>query len=205
MFAHRWRNSKVLVQEDPAGLTLDNLALPGSAVNSFMIRKCYVEAEKLVWDTAILAPETGVILSGQSGIGMFISSVSPSSLQPETFVGKTLFIWFLLVRLLSMEQVVVLHIAGGGPTGGPILFYHNAVYTASPAAGGSTLPIPRKAFIWSLFDLKRGDHPPLALYPQCFPVQAPSPNPERYAEWRKERSPFFTYFPLWSLDELQRA
>ena len=80
-----------------------------------MIRKCYVDAEKLVWNRAIFAPKTGVILSGQPGIGKFISSVSPSSLQLETFVGKTLFIWFLLVRLLSMKQVVVLHIAGGGP------------------------------------------------------------------------------------------
>jgi hypothetical protein len=212
VFAHKWRNSEVLVQEDPAESTLDNLALPGSEDDSFMIRKCYVDAEKLVWNRAIFAPKTGIILSGQPGIGKFIniSSVSPSSLQLETFVGKTLFIWFLLVRLLSMKQVVVLHIAGGGPTGGPILFYHNAVYTTSPAVGGSALPVPRTGlkrptFIWSLFDLKRGDHPPLALYPQCFPVQAPSPNPERYSEWRKVRNPFFTYFPLWSRDELRSA
>ena len=105
-YSYKWRDSEVLVQEDPAGSTLDNLALPGCKDDSFMIRKCYVEAEKLVWNRAIFAPQTGVILSGQPGIGKFISSVSPSSLQLETFVGKTLFIWFLLVRLLSMKQVV---------------------------------------------------------------------------------------------------
>lgn len=65
VFAHKWRNSEVLVQEDPAESTLDNLALPGSEDDSFMIRKCYVDAEKLVWNRAIFAPKTGVILSGQ--------------------------------------------------------------------------------------------------------------------------------------------
>ena len=43
---------------------------------SLMIRNCYVEAEKLVWKNAVRLPKTGVIITGQPGIGMIISCIS---------------------------------------------------------------------------------------------------------------------------------
>ena len=41
-----------------------------------MVRNCYVEAEKLVWKNAVRLPKTGVIITGQPGIGMIISCIS---------------------------------------------------------------------------------------------------------------------------------
>ena len=37
VFAHKWRNSEVLVQEDPTESTLDNLALPGSEDDTIVL------------------------------------------------------------------------------------------------------------------------------------------------------------------------
>ncbi|KAF8310246.1 hypothetical protein F5887DRAFT_581389 [Amanita rubescens] len=41
-----------------------------------MIRNCYVEAEKFVWKNDLSSPRTGVIITGQPGIGMTISCIS---------------------------------------------------------------------------------------------------------------------------------
>ncbi|KAM6489766.1 hypothetical protein JOM56_014789 [Amanita muscaria] len=182
-FADRWRDLEDLDREDPSGLFLDNLALPASQDNSLMIRKCYVEAEKLVWKWALSFPITGVIITGQSGI------------------GKTLFIWYLLIRLLCMKQVVLLH-AGDQD----VLFYNDGVYGASRDARAYDLPSPGpNLFIWSLFDLYPQEMvPAFAVQPQCFPVQGPSPNRDLYP-WLKQRSPLYTVFPLWTFEELQLA
>ncbi len=75
-FADKWRNDEDLNRKDPSGITLDNLALPASGDDSLMIRNCYVEAEKLVWKNALSNPRTGVIITGQPGIGMIISCIS---------------------------------------------------------------------------------------------------------------------------------
>ncbi|KAK2460423.1 hypothetical protein APHAL10511_007588 [Amanita phalloides] len=70
-----------------------NLRLPAVPHGSF-VRDAYLEAEKLVWTRALTHSSTGVILTGQPGI------------------GKTFFLWYMLVRLLQMKQVVLLHICG---------------------------------------------------------------------------------------------
>jgi hypothetical protein len=119
----------------------------------------------------------------------------------ETFVGKTLFLWYLLLRLLSMKQVVLLRADRQD-----ILFYHDGVYGTSPATRARHLPSPHPGtFIWSLFDLLSGEiFPELAIETRCFPVQCPSPNRALYP-WRKQRSPLYTVFPLWSIEELELA
>jgi len=111
------------------------------------------------------------------------------------FEGKTLFLYYLLVRLLQRKQVV--------------LFYHNEVYTADMKAPGS-LPNPisksSDVFIWSLFDIRKPKEPKkfLVTYP-CLPVQTASPNPVRYKIWGKERKPLLTGLPLWTRDELAQG
>ncbi|KAM6501894.1 hypothetical protein JOM56_001871 [Amanita muscaria] len=181
-FVDKWRNGD-LDREDPSELFLNDLALPVSSDNSLMVRKCYVEAEKLVWKTALSFPKTGAIITGQPGI------------------GKTLFIWYLLIRLLHMEQVILLH-AGGQD----VLFYSGGIYGASRDARTYDLPSPgSNSFIWSLFDLCPQEQvPAFAIHPQCFPVQGPSPNRDLYL-WQKQRGPFYTVFPLWTLEELRNV
>ena len=76
-FADKWRNVTDFDREDLSGSILYDLDLPVLAHdNSLMIRNCYVEAEKLVWKRALSLPRTGVIFTGQSGIGMIISCIS---------------------------------------------------------------------------------------------------------------------------------
>ncbi len=198
-FAHKWRNAKNFDQEDLSGLNIV-LAMPElSRDNSLMVRSCYVEAEKLVWKKALSLPEAGVIVTGQPGIGMIISLFR--YVFAETFVGKTLFLWYLLLRLLNMKQVVLLHVRCTD-----LLFYHDGVYHPSRDAIVSDLPSPGDGlFIWSLFDLDQNEAiPQFAVYPQCFPVQGPSPNLNLYTWWKK-RGPYYTVFPLWTLEELDHA
>jgi hypothetical protein len=102
------------------------------------------------------------------------------------FEGKTLFLYYLLVRLLQRKQVVLF-----SPNGERLyLFYHNEVYAVEMTALGETLPNPisdsSNVFIWSLFDIQQPIEPtsPLVTYP-CLPVQTASPNPIRYKIWDK--------------------
>lgn len=115
--------------------------------------------------------------------------------------------WYLLVRLLNMKQVVLLHALRDSP----LLFYHGTVYNGKNAQI-FTLPTPPShleshPFIWSLLDLGMPDDAPgLAVDPSvCFPVQTSSPNPLRYKLWRKERGALYTGFPLWDPEELRNA
>ena len=198
-FADKWRHFN-FDRGDPSGLKID-LALPAlSGDDCLIVRSCYVEAEKLVWKQALSLPQTGVIIMGQPGIGMIISLFQYAFV--EIFVGKTLFLWYLLLRLLSMRQVVLVHVSGLD-----VLFYHDGVYRPSRDANVSDLPSPGAgSFIWSLFDLYPNEMvPPFAVDPQCFPVQGPSPNPSLYRNWRKVRGPRYTVFPLWTLEELNHA
>ena len=74
-FANKWRNVEGFDQENLSG-TIVGLDLPASQDYSLMVRNCYVEAEKLVWKNAVRLPKTGVIITGQPGIGMIISCIS---------------------------------------------------------------------------------------------------------------------------------
>jgi hypothetical protein len=98
------------------------------------------------------------------------------------FEGKTLFLYYLLVRLLQQKQVVLF-----SPNSKKLfLFYHNGVYTASmnmlDTGIGILLPNPVSyslhVFIWLLFDIHKREEPEtfLVAYP-CLPVQTASPNP----------------------------
>ena len=119
------------------------------------------------------------------------------------FKGKTLFNLYLLIRLLQRKQVVLF-----SPDGRTVyLFYHNEVYKARMVdLERDFLPIPipsSKAFIWSLFDIRKPEEPELFMVSHpCFPVQTALPDPIRYHTWRKKRDPLLTGLPLWTREEL---
>ena len=149
----------------------------------------------------------GVIITGQPGTGAYLLSYVHYRIRSIMFEGKTLFNYYLLVRLLQRKQVVLF-----SPDGKIVyLFYFNEVYTvnmdglAVPGVGAS-YPHPissSDAFIWCLFDMwdKKGPERFMVSYP-CVPVQVVSPDPTRYSTWRKERCPLTTGLPLWTRDEL---
>ncbi|KDR75596.1 hypothetical protein GALMADRAFT_140226 [Galerina marginata CBS 339.88] len=158
-----------------------------SISSTILVRNSYVEMFDTIWARSIKTRgRHGVIVTGQSG------------------TGKTLFNYYLLIRLLRLKQVVLF-----SPEGNQVyLFYHGEVYTNSMEALTAVsvdVPFPdpissSNAFIWSLFDIQEPDiflvsHP-------CFPVQTTSPDPRRYSLWRKKQRPLLTGLPLWTRDEL---
>ncbi|KAF8968253.1 hypothetical protein BDZ97DRAFT_1799501 [Flammula alnicola] len=135
---------------------------------------------------------TGTIITGQPG------------------TGKTLLLYYLLVRLLHLKQVVLFSLDGVRLH----LFYHDKVHTVSTMAllavqQEQQLPKPkssRKVFIWSLFDIREQNEPERFLvHRPCLPVQAALLDPIRYETWYEEESPLLTGLPLWTRDELARG
>ena len=122
------------------------------------------------------------------------------------FEGKTLFLYYLLVRLLQRKQVVLFSQDGEQL----YLFYHNEVYMTANEGRRVSLPKPisdsSNVFIWSLFDIYEQREPEtfLVTYP-CSPVQTASPNSIRYKIWDKEQFPLHTGLPLWTRDELAQG
>ena len=128
----------------------------------------------------------------------------PVSVHPlelcSLFTGKTLFLCYLLIRLLRMKQPVLLYLTSTTS----LLFWNRKVYTSPTDKVHLPTPLDNSTlFIWSLFDVKGREEPPdIATYMRCFPVQAPSPSDSRHTIWRKEQGPLFAVFPLWTRKEL---
>ncbi len=128
------------------------------------------------------------------------------------FIGKTLFLFYLLVRLLQLQQVVLFTLDGNNL----YLFYHGKVYTTTMALLYTTqrayrLPQPKsqtslKVFMWSLFDIHKKQEPDWVLITHpCLPVQAAPPDSIRFKIWRKEFQPMRVGLPLWTRDELAKG
>ncbi|KAI9511305.1 hypothetical protein F5148DRAFT_1322945, partial [Russula earlei] len=71
-----------------------------------LICECYREAEKVVWQQAVNLPRDRIIFTGQPGI------------------GKTYFVWYLLIHLLEDNQTIMFIVDGESP----ILFYLDGIY-----------------------------------------------------------------------------
>lgn len=170
--------------------------------NTVLIRDCYREAEKVAWRIADTSSGSrSVIFTGQPGIGQYsLHYCSPCGADLTNPTGKTIFIWYLLVRLLQQKQVVLFHFESIC-----LLFYFDGVYKLRDA--GANLPKPQRgAFIWSLVDVDRGNPvPPLACSIHCFPVIAPSPKLSPYKRLVDTRAPLVTAFPPWSMEELRQG
>ena len=183
-------------------------AVDPSISSSILVRESYVTMFDTVWAQAMRSKgRKGVIIAGQSGIGTYLPS-HIHSLRWIVFEGKTLFLYYLLIRLLQRKQVVLF-----SPDGEALyLFYHDQVYYRIGGIGGIDVPLPlpisnsSNVFIWSLFDIRLPEEPKrfLVTYP-CLPVQTASLNSIRYKIWDKERMPLHTGLPLWTRDELARG
>ncbi|KAF8802999.1 hypothetical protein BYT27DRAFT_7196147 [Phlegmacium glaucopus] len=196
-FRTKWHGATDLASlVDPESRISPSLALEPLPSNitcdlpSVLVRKSYVSVFDHIWAQAMISKgKHGAIVTGQPGI------------------GKTLFQYYLLIRLLQLKQVVLFTLNGEDL----LLFYHNEVHQAVlgdirrevlPQAKSQSSNI----FIWSLFDIEGQNEPKgILVRPPCLPVQTASPNPSRYKTWYKERAPLFTALPLWTHDELMKG
>ncbi|KAI9507031.1 hypothetical protein F5148DRAFT_966693, partial [Russula earlei] len=96
-------------ESEPMAETFDLGDLASLHNTTALVRKCYREAEKVVWHEAVRSPNRGIIFTGQPGI------------------SKTLFLWYLLICLLQNNQNI-LFINDGGRA---ILFYLSNIYALS--------------------------------------------------------------------------
>ena len=112
-----------------------------------------------------------------------------------------MFLSFLLARLLSVRQVVLLY-----TNAETYLFYRGQAYSRPTGPRLKHLPtrtIERYCPIWMLIDMddaNRGPHIGKRL--NIWPIQASSPNPTRWRVWKKQYGAFLFGMPLWSMDEL---
>ncbi|KAI0773478.1 hypothetical protein C8Q74DRAFT_1368075 [Fomes fomentarius] len=193
-FAKRWRDHNGPVYKEVDGARIIDLSdicdLVADLPPSILVRTCYDDAVIATLQTAAGASGSGMIFTGQPGI------------------GKTTFLLYLLVVLLQRKQLVLLTLVPSKP---PLLFYHDGVYNATTSPHIEHFPFPNcergaAVLIWSLFEANEECVPESAYSaPILFPVQASSPNPKLYARWRKERGAVLSAFPLWGFDELKQG
>ena len=116
--------------------------------------------------------------------------------------GKTSFLKFMLIWLLSDQQVVLLC-----NNRRVYLFYRDEVYSQPTSDGLWALPVhltdPHHS-IWALIDVDYQEHgPPITGDQVVWPIQASSPNPARWRSWHKQFGGAALWgMPLWSLKEL---
>lgn len=176
------------------------------ASTSILIRDCYPTMFDIVYGRAMECyGGDGVAITGQPGIGvclLFYPFLENESY--NIFAGKTLSLYYFLIRLLQLRQVILF-----SPKGEVVyLFYHDGVYMLPEARGSVSdiLPVPKTspgAFIWSLFDISVEAEPPSILVDwPCFPIQTASPNPSRFKVWSEARHTLQTGLPLWTKEEL---
>ncbi|RPD61542.1 hypothetical protein L226DRAFT_612418 [Lentinus tigrinus ALCF2SS1-7] len=195
LFANRWREATEQeifdTYEEGARvlkITDDRCIMSRQHMEQIIVRDCYLEAYKVAWCYAVEHYKAGVVFTGQPGI------------------GKTTFLWFLLVCLLQKKQMVLLKFDGVNQE--PLLFHADGrVYVTLDASNHPVTSDPnmqRDMFIWSLFDVGEQEGPPEdMILPLLFPVQAPSPNLDRYDDWSVRHRALVTGLPLWTRDELR--
>jgi hypothetical protein len=115
--------------------------------------------------------------------------------------GKTTFLKFMLARLISARQVVLLC-----DNGMVYLFYCGKVYSQQTESGFQGLPRRQRTRycpIWALIDVGFGDQgPPVSLSSNMWPIQTTSPNPRRYKSWRKQNGAALLGMRIWEMEEL---
>jgi len=116
-------------------------------------------------------------------------------------LGKTLFLTFMLVKLISAGQVVLLY---NPPE--VYLFYHGQVYSRLAKDGFESLPKHRRMTycpIWALIDGDYGSQGlPIGLSPVTWPVYASSPSPTRWTPLLEQNGATLLGMPLWNMEEL---
>jgi hypothetical protein len=120
------------------------------------------------------------------------------------FLGKTMFLNFLLARLISARQVVLLHNISK-----VYLFYRGQVYSRLEVSGLKNLPKRLETGyypLWLLIDVDtRGQEPIIPGGPELWPIQACSPNHLQWKPWKKQFGAAEWGMPLWDMEELMEG
>jgi len=115
-----------------------------------------------------------------------------------------MFLKFMLARLISDRQVVLLY-----DTYTAFLFFHGKVYSRPTQCGFGDLPRRKGALycpIWALIDVDYLDHgPPITGSDNTWPIQASPPDPIRWNSWSKQNEATLLGMPLWEMDELMEG
>lgn len=147
---------------------------------------------------------TGAVLTGQPGTGELYRHI-PSPSDTHRLIcspGKTTFLMFMLVRLISALQVVLF--CGSSKI---YLFYRGRAYCRPTESGFDNLPIHTKRHpIWALINMDYKDHgPPITEEPNIWPIQAASTNPVRWKSWSRQNEAALLGMPRWTEEELTKG
>ncbi|KAF9070018.1 hypothetical protein BDP27DRAFT_1447308 [Rhodocollybia butyracea] len=222
--ASRWQkfynHSKSLI--DPFSSAADELQLlpAGTSQKPFrIIRKCqhgqililpeYRETIRRIILLYLLKPSTGVVITGQPGI------------------GKSVLLAYLLTVLLNIPEDGALTCHNTSLTGVPeihksapvffytpsdkVLFFGGQCYFLAPGTifTQNMLPEPVEDEgppVWYLVDMDQFEgEPVLDGKATIFPVQSAAPNPIRYRLWSRTREAIYIGLPLWDEKHLRRG
>jgi hypothetical protein len=149
----------------------------------------------------------GVALTGQPGVGESSRQDPPPRATTNRHIhspGKTTFLNFLLARLISARQVVLLY-----GVSGIRLFFKGRVYSRPAVYGFGSLPRrPGAQYspIWMLTDIdNKSEALPFPTGLKVWPIQASSPNPARWKVWQKQYGAALWGMPLWDMKELMEG
>ncbi len=146
----------------------------------------------------------GAVLTGQPGIGASLRSLPCATTHQRIFPGKTTFLKFMLARLISARQVVLLC-----DSSDVHLFYRGQVYFRSAMFGFGGLPKRRRTPycpIWALIDMDyQHQGPPITGSSNIWPIQASSPDPARWKHWHKQNGAALLGLPPWNMEELMKG
>ena len=119
--------------------------------------------------------------------------------RPIRSPGKSTFLMFMLARLLSLRQVVLLcdNLV-------VYLFYRGKVYTRSAEIGPGNLPTKDSGYcpVWGLIDVDYMNEEPsssITSNSNVWPIQASLPDPLRWRSWRTQNNAasLTLDMPLW--------
>ena len=115
--------------------------------------------------------------------------------------GKTIFLRFMLARLISAHQVVLVYAASNS-----YLFYRGQVYSRSTSCFQDLPTRPQRCHIWALIDLDdQAQEPAIHTSFNIWPILAASPNPVRWKSWGKQYGAAVLGMPLWNMEELMEG
>ena len=146
--------------------------------------------------------QKGVVLTGQPGIGVSMTGSSPCTITHRhiTFPGKTIFLYYMLVRLISARQPVLLYTSTT-----TIFFYRGEVYRQTTENHFWSIPIYQGGYfpLWALIDIdSRLEPPPIEGGSRVWPIQSSSPDPIRWYRWRSQTGAALLGMHLWTMEEL---
>jgi len=104
----------------------------------------------------------------------------------------------MLVRLMAADQVVLLVNSSG-----LYLFYHGKVHFRKDRHFQGIPKCRTTYHVWTLVDADNlTEGPSFDFDSIIWPIQASSPNPDRFVGWVKQYEAPTLGMPLWSMEEL---